>query len=247
VLDFLGNLKRTHYFGELRGQDDRARRPRDGLGRAAARSGNCSFWISATAPVSSRWSCNKRRSRGARQTEQRPQRIMCRRGSKVFKPRANPKPPGSRARCGELHILNNARRRLRSKTKSTRRKRRACASLSRLAPAEAAPEPRAAPQDHPGNSQSHGRDGFPRSGNAMLTRSTPEGRAIISCQPRASRAVLRAPQSPQIFQADHDDGASTATSRSSSASATKICAPTAAEFTQLDVEMSSAAGGIFSA
>src|SRR5258706_13658110 len=40
--------------------------------------------------------------------------------------------------------------------------------LSRLAPAEAAPESRAAPQDHPRNSQSHGRDGLSRSGNAHL-------------------------------------------------------------------------------
>ena len=63
----------------------------------------------------------------------------------------------------------------------------------------------------------------------ILTASSPEGRARLSrAVPRASREILRAASGAAAVQAaDHDRAASTATSRSRPASATRTPAPTA--------------------
>ena len=72
-----------------------------------------------------------------------------------------------------------------------------------------------------------------------LTRSTPEGARDFLVPARTSGQLLRAPQSPQLFKQLLMIGASSATSRSRAAFATRTPARIRQpEFTQLDIEMS---------
>jgi len=132
--------------------------------------------------------------------------------------------------AAKLHILNNAK----TPPSDRRRNQRGEETRLRSVISTCAGEPHQnlapAPQDHPGNSQSHGRDVFLEVETPMLTRSDAGRRADYLVPSRVHHgAVFTRCRIPTNLQADPDDRRPRRLLPDRQvASATKICAPTPA-------------------
>ena len=212
MLDFLGNLKRTHYCGALRATD--AGRDVVVMGWVHRRRdlGNLLFLDvrDRSGIVQVVFNKETQPEAHAKAEQARSEFVVAVEGKIVKRERPNPELATGEIElvASKLHILNTAKtppfpiEEEINAAEETRLRYRYL-DLRRPKPHQ---KPGIAPQNRAGNAQGDGRNGVHRSGDADVDAFDAGGSARLSgAEPRASRAILRAAAIAADFQTDPDD------------------------------------------